>query len=473
MNKKPLVVTLLSAATVLGMMLGTSCKKENNGVPNDRSVVAGGPSGASGTCGDSTITGVIGTNITLKSCKVYKLDGLVYVASGVTVTVEAGTVIKGIKGIPAVPPNPGTPGGGLIVTRGAKLIAIGTSTDPIIFTSNEAAPASGDWGGVVLLGKAPTNHPDSVKVEGIGGISPVSAYYGGPTNNIAGDNSGTLKYVRIQYAGYELSTDNELNGLTLAGVGSGTTLDYVEVYKSKDDAFEFFGGTVNASHLIAIDALDDMFDTDNGYSGTISYAIGVSDPNRADKSQSNGFESDNNATGAALTPYTHPTYNNITIIGQPTAAAASITNGLPSGTGKYGRAAHLRRNAEFVINKSIFLGFNYGISQDTALPAAPAANTYSKYLLGTSILNTNYVHAYLQAFDKEFNFTAFTAITPLGTTNKGYVNANPNLGIQLANPFAATRAFSNYVPDAFTSPATAAGAFPTGNTTWANGWTVL
>ncbi|MBS0027304.1 hypothetical protein ACTJJ0_11870 [Chitinophaga sp. 22321] len=471
MNKKPLAVTLVSAAALLGMMLGTSCKKEHNDVAG-RSVVAGGPSGASGTCGDSTITGVISGNITLKSCKIYKLDGLVYVASGATVTVEAGTVIKGIKGTPPSGSNPGTPGGGLVVTRGAKLIAIGTSTDPIIFTSNEAVPASGDWGGVVLLGKAPTNHPDSVKVEGIGGISPVSAYYGGPTNNVSADNSGTLKYVRIEYAGYELSTDNELNGLTLAGVGSGTTLDFIEVYKSKDDAFEFFGGTVSASHLVAIDALDDMFDTDNGYSGTITYAIGVSDPNRADKSQSNGFESDNNATGAALTPYTHPTYNNITIIGQPTAAAASITNGAPSGTGKYGRAAHLRRNAEFAINSSIFLGFNYGISQDSALPAAPAANTYSKYLLGTSTLTTNYVHAYLLAYDKEYNNTAFTAITPLGTTNKGYVNADPNASIQLTNPFASPRSFSNYVPKAL-SPAKAAGAFPTGNTTWANGWTVL
>lgn len=471
MNKKPLVVTLLSAATVLGMMLGTSCKKENNGVPGDRSIVAGGPSGASGTCGDSTITGVITGNITLKSCKIYKLDGLVYVTNNATVTVEAGTVIKGIKGIPAVPPNPGTPGGGLIVTRGSKLVAIGTSTDPIIFTSNEAAPASGDWGGVVLLGKAPTNHLDSVKVEGIGGVPPANAYYGGPTNNIPGDNSGSLKYVRIEYAGYELSTDNELNGLTLAGVGNGTLLDYIEVYKSKDDAFEFFGGTVNASHLVSIDALDDMFDTDNGYTGTISYAIGVSDPNRADKSQSNGFESDNNATGLTWTPNTHPTYNNVTIIGQPTAAAASITTGLPSGTGKYGRAAHLRRNAEFVINNSIFLGFNYGISQDTALPVVQPPHTLSKYLAGISTLTTNYVHAYTYAYSKEANNTFFP-ITPLGTTNKAYVNADPNLGIQLTNPFLTPRSFSNYVPKTL-SPAKAAGAFPTGNTTWANGWTVL
>ncbi|MBC9911367.1 hypothetical protein [Chitinophaga varians] len=471
MNKKPLAVTLVSAAAVLGMMLGTSCKKENNVVNNDRAVVAGGPSGASGTCGDSTITGVITANITLKSCKIYKLDGLVYVANNAVVTVEPGTVIKGIKGLPAGSGTPGTPGGGLIVTRGAKLIADGTVTDPIIFTSNEAVPQSGDWGGVVLLGKAPTNHAAAVVVEGITGTPPADATYGGPANNVPGDNSGILRYVRIEYAGYELATDNELNGLTLAGVGNGTILDYVEVYKSKDDAFEFFGGTVNASHLLAIDALDDMFDTDNGYSGTISYALGVSDPNRADKSQSNGFESDNNANGDALTPYTHPTYNNITIIGQPNQTAASITTGLPSGTGKYGRAAHLRRNAEFVVNNSIFLGFNYGISLDTQKPAT-GDNTKTKYDNGTSTLTNNYVHAYLLPFSTEINFASFTAFTPLGTTNKGYTTADPNFNIKLNGPFNATRAINNYIPGTL-SPAKAAGAFPTGATTWANGWTVL
>ncbi|MBC9931251.1 hypothetical protein [Chitinophaga qingshengii] len=472
MNKKPLAVTLMSAAAVLGMMLGTSCKKENNEAKNDRAVVAGGPSGASGTCGDSTISGLISSNITLKSCKVYKLDGLVYVTNNAVLTIEPGTVIKGIKGLPPTgTTDPGTPGGGLVVTRGAKLIADGTVDNPIVFTSNETVPQSGDWGGVVILGQAPTNHTSAVVVEGINGIPPADATYGGPANNLPGDNSGILRYVRIEYAGYELAKDNELNGLTLAGVGNGTILDYIEVYKSKDDAFEFFGGTVNASHLLAIDALDDMFDTDNGYSGKIEYALGVSDPNRADKSQSNGFESDNNANGDAFSPYTHPTYNYVTIIGQPTAAAASISTGLPSGTGRYGRAAHLRRNAEFVVNNSIFLGFNYGISLDTQKPAT-GANTKTKYDNGTSTLTNNYVHAYVYPFSTEVNFTSFAAFAPLGTTNKGYTTADPNLNIKLNAPFSATRVINNYIPQTL-SVAKAAGAFPTGQTTWANGWTVL
>jgi hypothetical protein len=452
---------------VAGMIFSVSCKKEDKSKINaDRAIVAGGPSGAAGTCGDSTIFGVITSNLTLKSCKIYKLDGLVYVANNATLTIEAGTLIKGIKG------NPGTPGSGLIVTRGSRLNAIGTATDPIIFTSNDPAPASGDWGGVVLIGKATSNHPVSLEIQGIPNLPMADVTYGGPGNNIPADNSGILRYVRIEYAGYEKSQENNLNGLSLYGVGYGTTLDYIEVYKAKADAFAFFGGTVNASHLLAIYALDDMFDTNNGYSGTISYALGVADRSRADKGQSNGLESDNNEIGAPVTPYTHPTYNNITIVGQPTANAASITNGLPSGTGKYGRGAHLRRNAEFAINRSIFMGFNYGISQDTALPPLQPPHTYSKYLAGISTLDTNYIHAYIYAYNKEANFTGFTGIVPLGTTNKGYVNADPNLSIKLKAPFSATPSISNYIP-IILSPAKAAGAFPTGNTTWADGWTVL
>lgn len=449
-----------------------ACKKNNNqDIQPNRTTNAGGPSGPSGSCGDSTISGVITSNLTLRSCKIYKLERIVYVANNAILTIEPGTVIKGIKD-----PNPGgpwlqNPGGGLIITHGAKIIAEGTPADPIIFTSNEPNPVSGDWSGVVLLGKAPTNHFSAVIVEGISSNPIADATYGGPNNNIPNDNSGILKYVRIEYAGYELAPDNELNGLTLAGVGSGTILDYIEVYKAKDDAFQFFGGTVNASHLLAVDPLDDLFDTNNGYTGTISYALGITDLTRADKSQSNGIESANNANGDPIAPYTHPTFQNITIVGVANATNASITNGEPSGTGKYGRAAHLRRNTEFSITNSIFLGYNYGISLDTQKPVS-GANTKTKYDAGTSTLTGNFVHAFVVPYSTEVNFASFAAFTPLGTTNRGYSNSNPNLNIGLANPFSVTRAISNYIPHAL-SPAKAFGAFPTGNTIWANGWTRL
>lgn len=458
---------------VAGMIWSVSCKKEDKTRINvDRSVVAGGPSGAAGTCGDTTLSGVISTNLTLKSCKIYKLDGLVYVANNATVTIEAGTLIKGVKGIRAGGVE--TAGGALIVTRGSRLNAIGNVTNPIIFTSNEPVPASGDWGGVVLIGKAPTNYGASLSIEGVlPSSAPVDITYGGPGNFNFNDNSGILKYVRIEYAGFELTVDNELNGLSLYGVGNGTTLDYIEVYKSKADAFSFTGGTVNASHLLAIDALDDMFYTNLGYTGTISFGFGIADPTRASKNQSNGFESENSFNGAPTAPITHPVYNYMTIVGVPNATAASITNGLPSGSGKYGRAAHLRRNTQFTINRSVFIGFNYGISQDIALPVVePPNNTYTRYLEGISILNTNYVHGYIYAYDKEVNFSGFTGIVPLGTTNKAYVNANPNLDVKLRFPFNVTRAIVNYIPLQL-SPALIAGAFPAGNTTWADGWTVL
>ncbi|QHS62538.1 hypothetical protein [Chitinophaga agri] len=445
---------ILSVAAAL-FALSTACKKEN-AIVNDRSLTAG----PIHSCGDSTISGVITSNLFLDSCKVYKLSGIVYVSNNATLTISKGALVQGIKG---------APGGTLVITRGAKLVAAGTQYSPILFTSDQATPASGDWGGIVLLGKANINQGDSALVEGIGGTPPASAYYGGTVTN---DNSGVLTYVRIEYAGYELSTDNELNGLTLAGVGSGTTLNHVEVYKSKDDAFEFFGGSVNATHLIAIDPLDDMFDFDNGFSGSIDYALGVSDPNRADKSQSNGIESDNLASGdSTKSPFTKAVLNHFTIIGQPSLAAASITNGQPSGTGRYGRAAHFRRSSRFDVRNSIFMGFLTGISLDGALGNTPCA-----YFRGLSALaDTNLVHAYntpTGPFTIEGTSACLTSSTFYSRAtaqNFGYTFTAPNTGINLVSPFGRTAA--GYFPAASSFARTyAAGAFTYGGADWTAGF---
>lgn len=450
MSRKPLALTLVSAA-VLGTVLVSSCKKDGQ-TPADRALSATQiiPS-------NPVLAGVLGTNnatadtIHLTSNVEWHLSGLVYVDASDVLIIDAGTIIKGDLNASGVP-------GGLIVTRGAKILAEGTASAPIVFTSSASTPVSGDWAGVVILGNASTNHAGRVRVEGIPDNAPADATFGGSVGTDDADNSGILKYVRIEYAGYELSTDNEINGLTLAGVGSNTVIDYVEVFKSKDDSFEWFGGTVNASHLLSVDGLDDMFDTDNGYRGTISFALGLADTTRADKSTSNGFESDNNSTGTSATPLTNPTYNNITLIGLPRAAKASITNGAPSGTGKYGRSAHLRRNARFSINNSIFLGYNYGLSQDLQLGSTSGS------------FSGNFVHGYIYPFLTEINGASYTAIaTPAGNT--AYTNANNPNGPLLTLPFNRS-APSNFVPSALSS-AKAAGAFPTGNTTWANGWTRL
>ena len=202
---------------------------------------------------DVTIpAGSITTNTTWTKNHIYLLTGYVFVNDGVTLTIEPGTVIRGDKTSKAT----------LIVSQGGKLVANGTVAEPIVFTSNQpvGSRAAGDWGGVILLGKAPINPiGGTATIEGGVGLS---AVYGGTDAN---DNSGSLQYVRIEFPGVAYATDNEINGLTLGGVGSGTTIDNIEVIYSGDDSYEWFGGTVNCKHLIAIAGVDDDFDTDFGY----------------------------------------------------------------------------------------------------------------------------------------------------------------------------------------------------------------
>lgn len=276
------------------------------------------------------VSGNITTNTTWTKNNTYLLQGFVYVTDSATLTIEAGTVIKGDK----------TSKGTLIITRGANILAEGTPSEPIVFTSNEATPTYGDWGGVIILGKAPSNCT-TCSVEG-----GVTGEYGGNDPN---DNSGILRYVRIEYPGIAFQPNSEINGLTMAGVGSKTTIEYVQVSYSGDDSFEWFGGNVNCKYLIAYRGLDDDFDADFGYSGKVQFAYAVRDPQIADQSNSNGFEVDNDAQGSGNTPKTRPTFSNVTIAG-------------PSGTvnALYRRASHLRRNSEPGIFNSVFVG-NYPV----------------------------------------------------------------------------------------------------------------
>ncbi|MBP1650620.1 MAG: hypothetical protein H6Q26_777 [Bacteroidetes bacterium] len=462
MKRKPLIFAALASVAIISAALVSSCKKDA-GIAGDRALSATQVVPTS-----STLSGVLGTghtvvdSIHLTSSVAWHLSGLVYVDSADVLIIDAGTTIRG-----DLSTSSSVPGGGLVITRGAKLLAQGTAASPIVFTSAATTPVSGDWSGIVLLGNAPTNHSGRVQVEGIPTNPPADATYGGTTGTSCSDNSGILTYVRIEYAGYELSTDNEINGLTLAGVGSGTTINHVEVYKSKDDAFEFFGGCVSPSSLIAVDALDDMFDFDNGFSGTINYALGLSDTTRADKSQSNGIESDNNSTGdSTASPVTLPVVNHMTIVGV-TPTRASITNGQPSGTGSYGRAAHLRRSSRFNIQNSVFLGFNKGFSLD-----GTAGNTPCAYFRGLSALTNNIVHAYVTPFGTEGTSPCSVSLTSgnVAITN----SSNANAAIQLVAPFSrpATASAANWFPASAASPAQVklSGAFTFGGTDWTSGW---
>ena len=342
MNK---FLSLLVAAIVLM----TSCRK----IEEDVTVIGGNNGGTDSAAENTILEGKISADRTLKANYTYKIRGIVYVVNGAKLTIEPGTVIQGEKGASSR--------GTLVITRGSQIIADGTKDKPILFTSDQATPARGDWGGIVILGNAKTN----ASFNGVTGIGSVEGgvnnaeslgVYGG-TNDA--DNSGTLRYVRIEYAGYAYLPDNELNGLTLAGVGNATTVDYVEIYKANDDAIECFGGSVNLKHTIFISTLDDDFDTDNGWSGKVQWGIVIRDSAVADISKSESFESDNDANGSTLTPQTAGVYSNITVVG-PRATNSNIGNSL------YLAGAQIRRNSTISIFNSVIMGFSTGLLIDAS-----------------------------------------------------------------------------------------------------------
>ncbi len=307
----------------------------------------------------------------------YTLKGWVYVADGSTLTIPAGTVVKGDKETKAA----------IIVEPGGKLIANGTATEPIVFTSEAAAGSRkpGDWGGVILCGKAPNNN--GVLAQQIEG-GPRTKHGG----NDAKDNSGSLQYVRIEFAGYPFEKDKEINGLTLGSVGSGTTIDHVQVSYSNDDSFEWFGGTVNCKHIIAFRGWDDDFDTDNGFAGNVQYALSVRDSRIADASQSNGFESDNNASGSAVEPYTTANFSYVTFLGPKTfdGSFANTTdyingNGMNpengSSMGLFQAAMHIRRNSRLNVSNTLAIGWPVGLILDNEKGNTQGAATDGKMSL--------------------------------------------------------------------------------------------
>ena len=318
------------------------------------------------------VTSNILSTTTWTKNNVYLISGPIYVDSLVTLTIEAGTVVRGDATFVI---------SSLIVQRGATLIANGTPCNPIVFTSSKAAGSrvAGDWGGITLLGRGLTNQGANVNVEGIGATEP-RARYGGNNN---ADNSGSLKYVRIEYAGYALTPGNELNSLTMGGVGSGTTIDYVQTSFGNDDSFEWFGGAVNCRHLVAYRGLDDDFDTDFGYSGLVQFGLGIKDPNVSDvtaTSTSEGFESDNNNFNSPTfggTPVTSASFYNITQIGAYRCAnnLGGISNPTAPGNG-HRRGARIRRNSQLKIVNSILMNNWKGLFIDGAATQANAtANT--------------------------------------------------------------------------------------------------
>jgi hypothetical protein len=340
-SMKASIMMMGSAVFFSAALLCSSCNSDDNS--NDEATTD-----ETLELGDGSNGYEVKENRTLKYPNTYNLRGVVYVVDGATLTIEPGVIIKGDKW------SKGT----LVIERGGKLIAAGTQEKPIVFTSAQAKGSRkpGDWGGIILLGKAPNNKSEQT-IEG-----GVRSKHGG---NAADDNSGTLSYVRVEFAGVEYSQDNEINGITFGSVGSGTTVDHVQVSYSGDDSFEWFGGTVNATHLIAFRGWDDDFDTDNGFSGKVQFALAVRDPETGDKSASNGFESDNDADGSDGTPRTSAVFANVSLFG-PVANPASYENkadvhGSTSGGARFQAGLHLRRNTQLSIFNSLVAAFPIGL----------------------------------------------------------------------------------------------------------------
>lgn len=301
------------------------------------------------------LTGSINANRTLTPDTNYVLRGFVYVNSGATLTVNAGTKIVG---------DSTALGSALFIMRGARINANGTEAQPIVFTSQRSATnrSPGDWGGLVLVGNARNNRSGSIIIEGsngsVLGADPNGTVYTGGT--VDTDNSGTLRYVRVEFAGYATLPDNELNSFTFAAVGSGTTLEYLQSVAGLDDSFEWFGGTVDGKYLVSYEAGDDHFDTSEGYRGRNQFLIAFQSTYLTPRPGAGavspdpqGFEADGcngggctapaggnaQSSGAADGLWTMNVFANFTVIGvgatQTTPTQGGVGMVLRRGTGGY------------------------------------------------------------------------------------------------------------------------------------------
>ncbi|MEY4803964.1 MAG: hypothetical protein RL331_477 [Bacteroidota bacterium] len=369
----------------------------------------------------TTVSADITTNTTWSG--VVKLMNKVYVKNNATLTIAPGTIIRGDK----------LTQGTLIITRGAKIIADGTAANPIVFTSNEAVGArnEGDWGGLVLLGLAKNNQPGGVaNIEGI--VPTTDSQFGGNFDN---DNSGILRYVRVEFAGIALEPNKEINGITFGSVGNQTIVDYVQVAFSGDDSFEWFGGTVNCKHLIAYRGIDDDFDTDFGYRGKVQFFLSIRDKDMSDAAgDSNSFESDNDAAGSTAQPKTSPIFSNGTIVGPK----GNGTTALPVGE-KFEKSFRLRRNTATSCFNTLVTGWEKGLSiEGTAVVnnvngdtlvfghntlSNFSANTNTIYNAGTSSGAASTAAFYLSFMGPDGNDTTAT----LAQIN--WVNLFPALGV--------------------------------------------
>jgi hypothetical protein len=391
---------------VLTLVAGliTSCSSSDNPTPTT-------PPSSTFTADANNFQGIINDGIvTLDATKTYKLTGKVQVNNGATLTIPAGTIIQGTGGTQSY----------IAVAQGGKINVEGTAAKPVVMTSGLAKKAAGDWGGLVICGKAPINRINGG--QGTAQSEVADLTYGG---TVANDNSGSLKYLRIEYAGAAFNSEKEFNGLSLFGVGSGTTIDYVEFYQGADDGVEFFGGTVNTSNLVSIGNEDDQFDWTEGWSGTNTNWYGKLDFGKGNR----GIEADNFELGYAFTPIANPSITNLTLVGPGSAPT--------TGTWLENDAMKLRRGTKGVFTNLFFSNWKVGFNVENN-------ETIAFIPTGLKAVNVNYT-------------------TDVATKTSGKLNA--------VAP--ATSGLSTDVSGIVTSTGTSTGA---GNgaamPTWAAGWSV-
>jgi hypothetical protein len=347
------------------------------------------------------VTGEVTGSETWVNTNYYVLRGAVFVREGATLNIQAGTRIVGESG------SVGT----LIVLRGGRLMAIGTAQAPIVFTSDQPVGSRnrGDWGGLIINGRAPVNLEGG---EGAGEGD--TGVYGGNDPN---DNSGVLRYVRVEFSGIEFSPDNELNGIAFQGVGRGTEVDYVQAHMSRDDAIEFFGGTVDMKHAVMSNAADDSLDWTFGWTGRAQFIAVTQRGDDAD----NGIEADDNEFNNNALPRSNPQIYNITLCGDPDRNEG----------GESARAANLRRGTAFTIRNFLITGFKtVGFQIETTNTATTTQVDSGMTQMGAGV--------------------AWNIPTPMHASVTTYINSGrfPNIRINV-DPGVSTTACSNHAAPNF------------------------
>ena len=295
---------LLLSALSIAVLTFTSCSREEESDNNNNAVTIN-PADFKGEL-------LAGQSATLDPTQVYNLTGSFIVRGGATLTIPAGTRIEATGGTASY----------IAIAQDGLLYVNGTSTNPVVMTSGNAVKATGDWGGLVICGRANTNKGGSTGQTATSEVGDLT--YGGTENT---DSSGVIRYLRVEYTGAAFNATKEFNGVSLFGVGSGTVFEYIQAYKSGDDGIEFFGGSVNPRYLIALHSEDDAVDFADGFSGTIDYVF-IKDVAKA------GVEGSNNGDNGAATPTTNVTLKNFTIV-KGSLAGSEHGMFLKEGSGKW------------------------------------------------------------------------------------------------------------------------------------------